>query len=571
MAAAGRGHIEVVRLLIERGVNVNAKKREDAGTPILIAAQEGQTDVVKLLHKHGAKIDVVTLDGTTIVHRAAQNGHMETVKAVLLLASECTDEAEATRHKTAKHAPTKAPSFVKWLVNEPRADDGTTPAFFASQNGHLETVKLLQKWGADFGIATLDDGQTPVFTASNQGRLDVVQFLANHGCNLNAAATDDGATPMYAAALQGHTKVVRFLADNGAAVDTPLTTDATSPVFVASFEGHTEVVRILCEHGADVNRRRTSDGIVPLAGACLHGYLATAQLLTAFGARIDAVDSHGFTLAQITNELEPRPVFLQWVLALQANKVSNGIEACAINRMPDVAKWLLTNTSGGGGNVRNSCNRGRGGLPKKGGARNRRPATGGGENSSGGDGGGGGGGGGADDIDLPSSTEDADADEAGDVTGVASLVGIELQTPGRYASLAGLHDPWPGAPDGVATRKLFKLCLYWWPTSHTLFTNEFKGVVVTVLHVAERLVRLVEEEEEENKEEEKEEEEGEEMLALPDHRDGSDEGGTRGTGRKANATGTTGTESGATPALLPVMPPEMWLRVLSFLQRCWWA
>jgi hypothetical protein len=46
------------------------------GTPILLAAQEGHVGVVNLLHMHGAKVGVyTTLDGTSLVHRASQNGH----------------------------------------------------------------------------------------------------------------------------------------------------------------------------------------------------------------------------------------------------------------------------------------------------------------------------------------------------------------------------------------------------------------------------------------------------------------------------------------------------------------
>jgi len=386
------------------------------------------------------------------------------------------------------------------------------PAFFACQNGHLDTVKLLHEWGADFETATRDDGQTPVFTASNQGRFEVVRFLARHcGCSLDTAATDDGATPMYAAALQGHVRLVKFLAEEGAQVDIPLTTDATSPVFVASFEGHTDVVRILCEHGVDVNRKRTSDGIVPLAGACLHGHLETAQILTAFGATVNAVDNHGYTLAQIAEELAPRPVFLQWLAALQENGVCNGMEACAINRMPDVARWLLTTSKGKG---KGKCKgQGKGDAGKSGRSKGE--------------------------MEMPSQAEV-------DCTGVRSLLENECKSPSRLVKLAGLKDPWPGAPDGEATRRLMKQCLRWWPTSHSLFTKEFQTVVYTVLLSAERLARVVE------KIEQKEEE----------HSGGSG---------ASSSSGSTGTAEEALPlSPPPVMPPEMWLGVLSFVERSWW-
>jgi len=54
MLAAQKGHKEVVKLLLKKGANVNAKN--DLGwTALDFAAKEGYKEIVKLLKAYGAK------------------------------------------------------------------------------------------------------------------------------------------------------------------------------------------------------------------------------------------------------------------------------------------------------------------------------------------------------------------------------------------------------------------------------------------------------------------------------------------------------------------------------------
>jgi peptidoglycan/LPS O-acetylase OafA/YrhL len=62
--AAMRGDVDVVRLLIERGVNVNCRNR-DGSSPLLSAAFLGRPDVVKILMSSGADVSVRNDQGTS--------------------------------------------------------------------------------------------------------------------------------------------------------------------------------------------------------------------------------------------------------------------------------------------------------------------------------------------------------------------------------------------------------------------------------------------------------------------------------------------------------------------------
>lgn len=92
--AASRNRVAVVKLLIERGADVNAKGGWWVVTPLHWAADNGHTEIVRLLIKHGADVNVRTEEhGYTPLHWAAGNGHRATVE--LLIAASAAVDAQS--------------------------------------------------------------------------------------------------------------------------------------------------------------------------------------------------------------------------------------------------------------------------------------------------------------------------------------------------------------------------------------------------------------------------------------------------------------------------------------------
>jgi ankyrin repeat protein len=83
--AAMNGHLEIVKLLLEHGADVNAKTKEGYGyTALHSAASNGHLEIVKLLLEHGADVNAKTkYGGYTALHSATMNGHLEIVKLLL--------------------------------------------------------------------------------------------------------------------------------------------------------------------------------------------------------------------------------------------------------------------------------------------------------------------------------------------------------------------------------------------------------------------------------------------------------------------------------------------------------
>lgn len=82
-AAAGQGHIAVMKELLKAGADIN-KTIEEGWTPVLQAAMDGQGDAIRFLAAQGAKLDEQeTYFGHTALHKAARLGHAEAVQVLI--------------------------------------------------------------------------------------------------------------------------------------------------------------------------------------------------------------------------------------------------------------------------------------------------------------------------------------------------------------------------------------------------------------------------------------------------------------------------------------------------------
>ncbi|KXZ41726.1 hypothetical protein GPECTOR_304g828 [Gonium pectorale] len=120
--AAEGGHSDVVKELLQRGANKEARRNEDVETPLYAAVKNGHLKVVQELLNSEADVNVKYKDDATPLHMAAEGGHLEVVKA--LLRKGANKEASL---KTAER----------------------TPLHHAVENGQEEMVACLLTNGAD--------------------------------------------------------------------------------------------------------------------------------------------------------------------------------------------------------------------------------------------------------------------------------------------------------------------------------------------------------------------------------------------------------------------------------------
>ena len=81
--ACEEGHLEIVRLLVERGASINQKDENDRASPCYFACENGHLEIIRMLVELGADINQGDENSWTPCHIASQNGHLEVVQLLL--------------------------------------------------------------------------------------------------------------------------------------------------------------------------------------------------------------------------------------------------------------------------------------------------------------------------------------------------------------------------------------------------------------------------------------------------------------------------------------------------------
>jgi ankyrin repeat protein len=218
--AAQEGHLDVVKLLVEKGASIDAKANY-RGAPPSTAAFYADPATVKVLAVKGPLQTV----GATPVYIAAKEGHLDVVNLLLEDGAALEGKAENDRTPLAAAAVNGHADVVKLLlangaVIDAKDDTGVTPLAAAAQQGHLDVVLLLLEKGAAVDARDVS-GVTPLARAAQQGRLDVALLLVQKGAVVDAKDTR-GITPLARAsqsagnAPESRLQVVTFLLANGA-------------------------------------------------------------------------------------------------------------------------------------------------------------------------------------------------------------------------------------------------------------------------------------------------------------------------------------------------------------------
>jgi len=86
-SASAARQLEIARVLIEHGANVNARAANDF-TPLHEAAASGKLDFAQLLLEHGADVNAKTMDGKTPLDYAREHNQHEMVELLRKSAGE---------------------------------------------------------------------------------------------------------------------------------------------------------------------------------------------------------------------------------------------------------------------------------------------------------------------------------------------------------------------------------------------------------------------------------------------------------------------------------------------------
>ncbi len=295
--AAYRGHLKVLRWLLDQGSAPGLIAGEFDWAPIHFASMPYRKPVYDLLVKRGARPDIFTAAvrgdarqvraflkaNPRLVNRRGPDGatplHFSGSPAVAraLLAAGANPRTRDRYHKSTP---------LEWTLERPAvakiidAASGRPTIFSAAALGDLSTVRSLlrksprlvsSRVGKDRAFG--GEGDTPLGIASRHGRRGVVMLLLKSG----ASATTDP-SPLPGAVHSGDVNIVRTLLDAGADPNA-FGPHGHAALHVAGIYGKVPIMTLLLSRGARLDLRDREYSGTPLGWAEHHGHRTAAAFL----------------------------------------------------------------------------------------------------------------------------------------------------------------------------------------------------------------------------------------------------------------------------------------------------
>ncbi len=279
---------EVARRLIALGAEINARD-ETGSTPLLLAASQGNLDVIRTLLSFGADTSIPLAQAADPRITERYRGYTPLLIAIAWLEIDRRytrpppDRVEIVRALVAGGADATCPG-----------DDGATPLSMAERFKRDDMVRILRR-----GASSRREVPAGLFAAVEAGdAAGVIESLSE--LPASGIVNERGETPLARAAALGHATVVEALLRAGASPDEA---EADTPLGLAAASGHAPVVSSLIAAGANLDER-TRGGLTPLMVAAAAGHLDVVRLLVEAGASVDATDPWGSHTSALSCALE---------------------------------------------------------------------------------------------------------------------------------------------------------------------------------------------------------------------------------------------------------------------------
>ena len=256
-------YLEIARMLLARGVDVNVVAKCDVGeSALMYAAMGANVEMVKALIARGAvvKEESAILDSLRQMEIESQRAKSTPVPALSRQQMELLDWTEKTRSRReeiagllkAAGAKESPPDSIEPIDHSENAETYARDAIHdvIEQNDIKDFERLVGAYmNHPLGAVVLPDA---LRVAVIYSRVEMVKLLLKRGVNPNIPSLKS--TPLIQAASSADLELVKLLLDAGAEVNAQDESGQTAldaaEMYTRSSEGHRTVASFLREHGA---------------------------------------------------------------------------------------------------------------------------------------------------------------------------------------------------------------------------------------------------------------------------------------------------------------------------------
>ena len=249
--AAEAVNFEIVKLLVENGAEVNAKDNSQQ-IPLHLTAFHGNQEIADYFISEGADVNGLDIRAFSPLHYAIALRKLDVAASLV----------ESGSDVNAKNS------------------YGQSPFDQSVQFGFKELVNLMLEHGATLPV---EDPETEAFLHLSASRdlEPLARRMVDNGVDIRSE-NENGGTLLHSAAEGGMTDFLDVLLERGLDVDA-LNRYGMTPLHVAALNGNRGSVEILCEHRANLNGRELA-GNTPLNLAEANHHTEVVEFLKRRGA-----------------------------------------------------------------------------------------------------------------------------------------------------------------------------------------------------------------------------------------------------------------------------------------------
>lgn len=227
--ACAKGDLEVLRSLVANDPSLVHLRKSDrfGATALHAAASRGHVDAVRLLLQHGADPNARDAgDNAYALHFAAGYGHLETVRALLDAGGDVHGFGDLhTADVIGWATGWGSPNDIRWDVLQLLLDRGARHNIFSAIGvGDLSLIQTVVEQNPeelDRRMSRFEQGQTPLHFAISRRRYDILDLLIELGADLEAKDRN-GQTALAIAMLHSDREAMNRLHAAGAKQPKPI-------------------------------------------------------------------------------------------------------------------------------------------------------------------------------------------------------------------------------------------------------------------------------------------------------------------------------------------------------------